>query len=186
MHNSKLVSTPLGAHFRLSEALAPQSEEEEQFMSCVLYSSAVGSIMYSIVCTCPDISQAVRVVNRYMANSSKVHWQAVKWILRYLHGTADVGLFYDRGSDISSSVIGYFDSHYTNDLDKRRSLTDFVFTLSRCAISWKVTLQSTVALSTTEAKYLVAVEVVKEAIGLRGLVSDLGLQQDETVVFCDN
>jgi hypothetical protein len=61
-----------------------------------------------------------------------------------------------------------------------------VFTLSGCAISWKATLQSTVALSTTKAEYMAAAEAVKEAIWLRGLVSDLGLQQDDTVVFCDS
>jgi hypothetical protein len=77
MQNSKLVSTPLATHFRLSAALAPQSEDKEQFMSHVPYSSAVGSIMYAMVCTRPDISQAVSVVSHYMANPSKFHWQAV-------------------------------------------------------------------------------------------------------------
>jgi 3-methyladenine DNA glycosylase AlkD len=56
MQNSKLVSTPLVAHFRLSTALSPQSKEEEQFMSCVPYSATVGSIMYAIVCACLDVS----------------------------------------------------------------------------------------------------------------------------------
>jgi hypothetical protein len=64
----------------------------------------------------------------------------VKWIFRYLWRTTNVGLVYDRGSDISSSVIGYVDSNYASDLNKRRSLTSFVFTLSGCAISWKATL----------------------------------------------
>jgi len=186
MQNSKSVSTPLATHFRLSTALAPQSEEEEQFMSHVPYSSAVGSIMYAMVCTRPDISQAVSVVSRYMVNPGKVHRQAVKWILRYLRGTTDVDLVYDKGSGFNSNVIGYVDSDYAGDLDKRRSLTGFVFTLSGCAISWNATLQSTVALSTTEVEYMAAAEAVKEAIWLRGLVSDLGLQQDETVVFCDS
>jgi hypothetical protein len=93
---------------------------------------------------------------------------------------------YDRGSGIGSSVIGNVDSDYAGDLDKRRFLTGCVFTLSGFAISWKVTLQSTVTLSTMEAKYMVAVEIVKEAIWLKGLISDLDLQQDETVVFCDS
>jgi hypothetical protein len=95
---------------------------------------------------------------------------------RYLWGTTNVGLVYDRGSRISSNVIGYVDSDCAGDLDKRRSLTGFVFTLSGCAISWKAILQSTVALSTTEAEYMAATEVVKEAIWLKGLVNDLGLQ----------
>jgi hypothetical protein len=93
---------------------------------------------------------------------------------------------YDRGSGIGSSVIGNVYSDYTDDLDKRRFLTSCVFTLSRFAISWKVTLQSIVTLPTMEAEYMAAVETVKEAIWLRGLVSDLDLQQDETVVFCDS
>jgi hypothetical protein len=77
MQNSKPVSTPLVAHFRLSAVLASQSEEE-QFMPRVPYSSTVGSIMYAMVCTSPDISQAVCVVSRYMANPGKLHWQAMK------------------------------------------------------------------------------------------------------------
>lgn len=121
-----------------------------------------------------------------MGHPGKVHWQAVKWILRYLRGTADVGLVYDRSSKTCSSVFGYVDSDYAGDLDKRRSLTGYVFTLSGCAISWKATLQSTIALSTTEAESMAAAEAVKEAIWLRGLVCDLGLQQDVSVVCCDS
>lgn len=126
------------------------------------------------------------VVSRYMGSPGKIHWQAVKWIFRYLKGTADVGLVYGRSSNIDSNIIGYVDSDYAGDLDKRRSLTGYVFTLSGCAISWKATLQSTVALSTTEAEYMAAAEAVKEAIWLRGLVSDLGLLQDTSVVYCDS
>ncbi len=53
-------------------------------MSKVPYYSAVDSLMYAMVCTCPDISHAVNVMNRYMAKPRKLHWQAVKWILWYL------------------------------------------------------------------------------------------------------
>jgi hypothetical protein len=70
-----------------------------------------------------------------MANPSKVHWHAVKWILCYLQGTTNVDLVYDRGSDINSSVIEYVDLDYAGDLDKRRFLASYVFTLSGCAIS---------------------------------------------------
>jgi hypothetical protein len=140
MQNSKPLSTPLAAHFRLSATLAAQSEEEEQFMSRGPYSNAVESIMYAMVCTRPNISQVVSVVSRYMANLSKLHWQAMKWIFWYLRGTTNVSLVYDRGYGIGSSVIGYVDSDYAGDIDKRRSLTRFVFTLLGCAISWKATL----------------------------------------------
>lgn len=68
MQNCKSVSTPLAAHFRLSAALSPQTEEDKEHMSHVPYASAVGSIMYAMVCTRPDISHAVSVVSRFMGN----------------------------------------------------------------------------------------------------------------------
>jgi len=81
MLDAKPLKTPLVTHFRLSAELLPQTQEEERYMSHVSYLSAVGPIMYAIVCTCPDISHAISVVNRYVHNPGKVHWQAVNWIL---------------------------------------------------------------------------------------------------------
>jgi hypothetical protein len=53
-------------------------------MSRVTYSSAVGSFTYVMVCTRPNIAHAVGIVSRYMNNQGKEHWEAIKWILRYL------------------------------------------------------------------------------------------------------
>lgn len=102
-----------------------------------VHSNAVWSSMYGIVCTRPDISQAVNTVSRYTVNPSKIQWQPMKLILQYLRGTLDIGLVCDRGNDIGSNVIKYVDSDYADDLDKRRSLTSYVSILSRCAIRWK-------------------------------------------------
>lgn len=183
MTGAKLVFVPFASQFKLSTDMS-QFKEMEQ-MSNVPYSSAIGSIMYAMVCTRPEISHVVSVVSRYMACPSKEHWQAVKWILRYLKGTANVGLTFSKVK-LSESVVGYVDSDYAGDLDKRRSLTGYVFTLSGSVISWKATLQSVVSLSTTEAEYMAITEAVKEAIWLQGLVSDLGLDQKKTLVFCDS
>ena len=65
-------------------------------MSHVPYASAVGSIMYVMVYTRPDISHAVRVMSSYMDRPRKIHWQAVKWILRYLIRTSHIGLVYEK------------------------------------------------------------------------------------------
>ena len=62
------------------------------YMSKVPYASAVGSLMYAMVYTNPDIAHEVGVVSRYMNNSGKEHWMAVKWILRYLKGTTNQAL----------------------------------------------------------------------------------------------
>ncbi|KAG8481237.1 hypothetical protein CXB51_026062 [Gossypium anomalum] len=149
-------------HFRLSSALSPQSDDEIEYMSHVPYSSAVGSLMYAMVCSRPDLSYAVSAVSRYMANPGKEHWKAVQWILRYLRGTTDVCLQFGRTED---GVIGYVDADFAGDLDRRRSLTGYVFTIGGCAISWKATLQTTVALSTTEAEYMAITEACKELFG---------------------
>ncbi|GKA09051.1 hypothetical protein Tco_0688382 [Tanacetum coccineum] len=90
-----------------------------------------------------------RMVGRYMHNPGKGHWQAVKWILRYIHNTVDVGLVFKHGS--SQWVEGYCDSDYAGDLDKRRSTTGYFFTMEKALVSWKSTLQSTTTLLTTEA-----------------------------------
>ena len=83
MHNEKPVSTPLASHFKLTKEMCPKTQEEIEYMSRVPYSSAVGSLMYAMVCTRPDIAHAVGVVSRYMNNLGKEHWEAVKRILRY-------------------------------------------------------------------------------------------------------
>jgi hypothetical protein len=89
MSNAKPVSTPLASHFRLSKDQSPKTEEEKDFMAKVPYASAIGSLMYAMVCTRPDIAHAVGAVSRFMTNPGKQHWEAVKWILRYLRGTTD-------------------------------------------------------------------------------------------------
>ena len=73
MHNAKPVSTPLAIHFRLSKEMCPKTQEEIKYMSKVPYSSVVGSLMYSMVWTRPDIAHAVGFVSRYMNNPSKEH-----------------------------------------------------------------------------------------------------------------
>lgn len=142
--------------------------------------------MYAMVCTRLDISHAVSVVSRYMGKPGRGHWQAVKWILRYLGGTAELGLVYGRRAESSGSVVGFVDSDFLGDLDRKRSLTGYTFTLCGSAISWRAVLQSVVALSTTEAEYMAAIEAVKEAIWLSGLVQDLDLKQEVTEVYYDN
>ncbi|KAG8489513.1 hypothetical protein CXB51_017534 [Gossypium anomalum] len=183
MRSAKPVSTPLAAHFRLSSTLSPQSDDEIEYMSHVPYSSAVGSLMYAMVCSRPDLSYAVSAVSRYMANPGKEHWKVVQWILRYLRGTTDVCLQFGRTED---GVIGYVDADFAGDLDRRRSLTGYVFTIGGCAISWKATLQTTVALSTTEAEYMAITEACKEAIWLKGLFSELNEDLQISTVFCDS
>ena len=93
---TKPVCTPLAPHFKLSYSSCPSSQKEQEYMAHVPYASIVGNMMYVMVCTRPDISQAVSMVSRYMHNPSKNHWLAVKWILRYLYGTIDIELLFKK------------------------------------------------------------------------------------------
>ncbi|KAH9794569.1 Integrase catalytic domain-containing protein [Citrus sinensis] len=146
---TKPVCTPLAPHFKLNSSSCPRSQEERDYMARVSYASAVGSLMYAMVCTRPDISQAVSM-------------------------------------DCGQQCVGYCDSNFAGDLDKRRSTTGYVFTLGGGPVSWRSILQSTIALSTMEAEYMAATEAVKEAIWLKGLLGDLGVIQENIAVFCDN
>ncbi|GJY62567.1 retrotransposon protein, putative, ty1-copia subclass [Tanacetum coccineum] len=184
--NGKSVKMPLGGHFKLSLKDCPVRDCDVERMSKVSYANAVGSLMYLMVCTRPDIAYAVSVVSRYLANPGKNHWEAVKWILKYLWGTANVGLVYgtDRGNHVD--VTGFVDSDYAKDPDKGRSITGYAFLVQGCVVSWKATLQHVVALSTTEAEYMALTEAVKEAIWLKGLLEELGVELNTVAVNCDN
>jgi hypothetical protein len=88
MQNAKQISTPLANHLELNKKMCPKAWEEIEYISRVPYSSTVGSLMYAMVSTRPDIAHAVGVVRRYMNNLSKEHWEEEKWILGYLRGIA--------------------------------------------------------------------------------------------------
>ena len=144
MTRAKPVSTPIAPHFKLSSSQSPQTDEENEVMKKVPYANAIGSMMYAMVCTRPDISYAVSLVSRFMSNPGEEHWKAVKWVLRYLVGSVEIGLCFKEGNKQENAVKGYVDSDYAGDLDKRRSLTGYVFTLFGNTVSWKASKQDTV------------------------------------------
>jgi len=80
MKNAKPVSTPLADQFYLSSTMCPKTQEDQEHMKGVPYSSTVGNLMYAMVCTRPDIAHIVGVVRRVMSSSGKPHWHVVQWI----------------------------------------------------------------------------------------------------------
>uniref|UniRef100_A0A3Q7ECC7 Reverse transcriptase Ty1/copia-type domain-containing protein n=1 Tax=Solanum lycopersicum TaxID=4081 RepID=A0A3Q7ECC7_SOLLC len=135
-----------------------------EHMSKVPYASAFGSIMYAMICTCPDIASS----------------EALKCILRYLKGSPNVGLTFRKSEGIS--FLGYVDSDYEGNLDRRSSTTGYIFTLIGSVVSWKSTLQSIVTLSITEGEYMAATMAVKKAIWLK----EEGVIKVEKVITDDN
>ena len=171
MQDEKPVSTPLASHFKLTKEVCPKAQEEIDYMSKVPYSSTVGSLMYAMVCTRPDIAHAVEVVSRYMNDPSKEHCMVVKWILRYLRGTTSHALCFGGSSTV---LQGYVDSDMAGDKDSRRSTIGYVFTVGGIAVSWISKLQKVVALSSTEAEYVATTKASKDMIWLHRFMVELG------------
>ena len=130
-------------------------------MKTVPYASAVGSLMYSMLCTRPDICFAVGMVSRYQSNPGREHWTAVKHIIKYLKRTRDYMLVYHSDELVP---IGYRDSDFQSDMDSRKSTSGNVFTLGGGAIVWRSIKQTCVAGSTMETEYVAASEAAKEAV----------------------
>ena len=99
----------------------------------------MGCLIYVTVCTRPDLAHAVSTISRYMANPRRKHWNAMKWIFRYLKGTAEHGILFSRQLG-TNSVIRYVDANSAGYVDDRRSTTSYLFTLSGGPIGWKSTL----------------------------------------------
>jgi hypothetical protein len=183
MQNEKPISTPLANHLKLTKEMCPKTHEEIGYMSTVPYSSLVGNLMYAMVCTRSNIAHVVGVVSRYMNNPGKEHWEAVKWILMYLRGTATHALCFGGSNTI---LQGYVDSNMAGDKDSRRSTTWYVFTVGGTKISWISKLQKFVSLSTTETEYVVAIEASKEMIWLLRFMEEMGKKQENKRLYCAN
>jgi hypothetical protein len=108
-------------------------------MSHIPHSNVDGNLMYAMICTRPDLAHVVSVVSRFMHNPGKEHWNAVKWILRYLKGISHFGLLFDKNSmkeiGVMGFVEGFIDSDFAHDLDKRHSISGYVFSLCGSAVS---------------------------------------------------
>ena len=180
MQNCKPAATPL-PH---KAVLGPRGPDEQPLPPQTPYRSLVGSLLYVAMWTRPDIAFAVSQVARFQSDPSVYHWDLAKNILRYLKGTRARGLTFSPGAHGDASVVcGYVDASWGEDPLTRKSQSGYVFTLGNAAISWKSKLQTTVALSSTEAEYLALSAAVKEALFLRNLVGDVLPSAAKTIVL---
>ena len=157
---------PLAQHFKLSAANCPNPEDPNHVkcMVNISYSQVIWSIMYLMISIRSDLSYSSSLISRYMANPGKRHWEAAKWVLRYLKGSTNAQLIYKICSKELFELYGFVDSDHVGGLDKRRSLIGYCVLIGGNLLSWKASLQSVVALSSTEVKYIALSEAIKEAI----------------------
>ncbi len=131
---------------KLSQTQCPTTTEDREKMKVIPYASAIGSIMYAMLCTRPNVCLAISLAGRYQSNPGVDHWTTVKNILKYLKRTKDIFLVY--GSNKKLVVNGYIDASFDTDPDDSKSQTGYMFILNGGAVSWSSSKQSVVAGST--------------------------------------
>ncbi|KAL0394329.1 UNVERIFIED_CONTAM: hypothetical protein Slati_4399100 [Sesamum latifolium] len=171
---------------KLSKKQSPKTDEELKRMSDISHASAVGSIQYFVQCTRFDIAYALSVTSRYEACAGEAHWSAVKTILKYMKMTKDMLLIND-GEELI--LKGYRDASFQSNDDVAKSQLSFVFKLNGGVVAWKSSKQATTTDSTTEAEYIAASKVAKEALWMKNYIQELGVVPSiigPVVISCDN
>jgi histone deacetylase 1/2 len=171
MTDCKTCPTPLPIGTHLSK------DDGEVLNDDHPYQALVGSLIYLAVNTRPDISHAVGILSRFMSCPTDKHWDAGKHVLRYLKGSADLGLTYvGKHTALNQGVCAcemYTDADFAADVDKRRSTTGAVMLMQHAAVMWLSKLQSIVATSTAEAEYIAAAMATKDGLWVRKLLGEI-------------
>jgi hypothetical protein len=167
MQNAQPISSPALANKHLLRLLSPS-------INAKAYQRALGSLMYPMLATWPDLAYAVTALGRHATTPSPNHQHTLERIFHYLQATADYQLVLGRSATSVPTLLGYADSDWASDVNNRKLTSGYVFTLGGGAISWSSKKQPTVALSSTEAEYIAGAHTAKEATWLRLLLSELG------------
>ena len=176
------------------------------------YRNVLGAIIYIYVVARIDIGFAVTLLARFSDHPSKIHFDSLRRLARYLRMTKDWGLMYWRPTLLSSlpmgtfvallpdptlpsfpqpllptTLAGYVDAAHATDLTTRRSITGLVFMFCGGPVAYKSKVQSTVSTSSTEAEFIAAVHAAKIAKYLRSILHELDYAQPgPTVLYEDN
>ena len=187
MQDSKPGDTPVSKGDKFSLEQCPKNDLETKEMQKVPYASAVGSLMYAQVCTCPDIAYIVGILGRYLSNPGLNHWKATKQVMRYLQRTKDYMLTYRKSDQLE--IIGYSDSDFAGCQDSHKSTSGYIYLLAGGAISWKSAKQTLIAPSTMAAEFIACYEASNHRIWLRNFVTRLRIVDNierPLKLFCDN
>jgi len=125
---------------------------------------ALSTLMYLMLGTCPDITYTVAALGRHAANPGTEYQHALDCLFQYLRGTSDYKLMYRCGVSGGDSILRYMDADWGSNVNDHKSTSGYIFTLSGGAISWSSKKQSTVALSSTKAKYIASTHAAKEVV----------------------
>ena len=162
-NNDGVAKTPVDVNLHLSKNTG-------EGVSQLQYSKIIGSLMYLMNCTRPDIAYSVSKLSRFTSNPGENHWKAIVRVLRYLRYTKDYGLHYTNYPGV---VEGYCDANWISDSKDSKSTSGYVFTIGSAAVSWKSSKQTCIARSTMEAEFIALDKAGEEAEWLRNFLEDI-------------
>jgi hypothetical protein len=178
--DARPINTPSLANECLTKLKSPEVEVKP-------YQRAIGSLMYPMLGTRPNLAFTVASLGRHAATPGDKHQCALNQAFQYLHGTSDWKLVFCQGVPNGLELHGYADADWASDTSDRKSTSGFVFLLAGGTVSWSSKKQSSVALSSTEAEYIAGAHAAKEVVWLRRLLSELSLAPSATTtLFMDN
>ncbi|GJY38379.1 retrovirus-related pol polyprotein from transposon TNT 1-94, partial [Tanacetum coccineum] len=136
------------------------------------YASVIGSLMYAMHCTRPDIAFAVSKLSQYTSNPSLEHWDAVSRVLGYLKRTSALQLTYTSYPGV---LEGYSDASWINHSGDSKSTSGWIYTLAGGAVSWASKKQTCISHSTMEAEFIALAATGKEAEWIRDFKAALSI-----------
>ena len=181
MQNCKSATTPLPAGY-MPEPVSPDTVIDPELRS--RYQMVIGSLLYLMLGTRPDIAFAVTKLAQFAARPSEEHFNKALYICRYLRGTSKYCLTYDGTS--GEGLLACTDSDWASDPQQRRSQTGYFLKLAGGAISWVSRAQKTVALSSTEAEYMALSDCSRQVVWMHTLLGELGYNLNPVPICGDN
>jgi hypothetical protein len=152
-------------------------EEGQPTANANLYHQIVGSIMDTVVYTCPDIAFVADKLSQYNADPSSARMHAAKHLLRYLKGSIDPGITYSVGIEGIGHLtpITYADASYASDLDDSKSTTGYTIVLNGGAASYHACKRGNVSLSSAETEYVALCNAACDLVFVDKILSQLAI-----------
>ena len=178
---------PMNPGLRLAPVDRVFQEEHKELLHKLPYRALIGSLLYAVVTTRPDIAYAVSYLSRFNDCYTIDHWKAAKQVLRYLAGTRDLGLFFRYGEEGAAPTLElYSDADFAMCEDTRRSVGGTVVLLNGCVIGYSSRRHKMVTRSTCEAEYVQLSDSVSDSLWFSSLLGELGYPQNHVSVYEDN
>lgn len=179
-----LPSNAKPAHVPCNSFFADLTRDKESDHTTEPFAELLGMLQWVANGTRPDIQFAVNRLSQFLRRPTDLHWRAAIHVLRYLNTTKSLRL--KLGSDKGNSLHGFSDSDWASTTEDRRSTTGWIFRYGGGAVSWKSRRQPTVALSSTEGEYMAISDATREALWLKSVAQDLGVEKAPLTLHFDN